>query len=253
MSLVRTKLTTRKGESFTPDTLAALEAVERSAPVDGKRTSTRVMALAAGDLPEAVVPLREAGRVVTLQWLDMNATPDEKLAELWGRALPAGFMAWNRFPVPSAFDYVFFFVGPWQGLIDSLLSEGRGHLAWPSFVAAALVDVGKWEGDRTTERFVQAQLHRIGMPCGPIDGIIGERTAGVLRALGVDVPMEKAAEILAGYEPKAPAKEERKFGHLVLPGVEFVVTTTGRISPIKQPNGSALAIDGPGRIVVDVR
>jgi hypothetical protein len=107
------------------------------------------------------------------------------LASLWSVVVPLRFTPWDRNPVPSSTDHVFHFLGPWQTLYERLIASGRGEHAWVSTCIAAQCDVGAWKGDRELQRFVQAQLHRIGQNPGPLDGQIGARTVAAIHALGL--------------------------------------------------------------------
>lgn len=259
MTLSRTRLVKVGRDSFTEDTHKALMRVAGSFKDYRLGYSGCDLDAPGCDVDEPLKLLARTGRLVHNVTLDEDDdTPEvaqRKEDELWARFVPEGFVPWDRFPRgDSPTRGTFFYPGPWQPLIDSLLSEGLGQEALPSFATAAMLDIGQWEGDRETERFVQAQLHRIGMPCGPITGIIEERTAALLRSLGMDVPLEKAAEILCEYEtPQVSPKGERVYGHIVMPGVDFSVQTVGAVEPLKQPAGLTLSIEGRGRVILDIR
>jgi hypothetical protein len=210
----------------------------------------------------AYLSLLPAGREISLRvqletWQGSEgAKKQAELTALWGLAVPLGLVPWNRYPLPGPGDDVFHYLGPWRGLYDHLCGEGRGELAWPSVVCAAQVDVGAWEGDRLTERFVQAQLHRLGAHCGPVDGIIGDRTLSAVRALGVQgLPLDELAAHLGDLEfsPQGEGRPSRKIGHVILPGWEVVASAYGDIHATHVPQGVALTVDGPGRVVLDVR
>ena len=119
-------------------------------------------------------------------------SPD--LRSLWSIAIPLGFTPWSRWPVPGELDDLFHFAGPWQQVVDRLLAEGRGELAWQSACCAASCDVGAWKGDRELERFVQAQLHRVGANPGSLDGVVGRRTVDALNSIGLSGDLEAAEE-----------------------------------------------------------
>lgn len=174
---------------------------------------------------------------------------------LWGLMVPLGWTPWCRYPIVGPGSDVFHYYGPWRPLYDSLLGEGRGELAWPSLCAAAQTDVGTWGGDRLVERSVQAQAHRLGQPVGPVDGIIGPRTQGALRALGVvgeGLTLEKAVTALACVEdaPKRPTGRRR--GYLSIEG-DHEVFGSGGVALVRNRQGCAVSIDGPGRITIEVR
>lgn len=203
--------------------------------------------------------MRPAGREVYLDLqlpdegsLDPLEASERKLALLWGFAIPLGFTPWSRFPVPGDHDKVFHFYGPWQGLLDHLASEGRGETAWPSLCAAAQSDVGTWMGTHRVERFVQTQLHRLGLHCGPVDGVVGEQTTAALKALGYQSTLVDTAKALAQLQdPPSPQKFQRT-GHLILPGTDVTLLTYGDVASIKTPQGYTLSIEGPGKVVIAI-
>lgn len=189
-----------------------------------------------------------------LQFTERQTTRWEEVAALWGLAVPLGFVPWNRYPMPGHGDEVFHYLGPWHGLYDHLLSQGRGELAWPSVCCAAQVDLGRWQGDKPVERFVQAQLHRLGHHCGPVDGVVGDRTLAALRAMGLQSKnLNQAAEALLEYDPPEVPEAQRKFAHIIAPGHRIAVNTTGKVYSVRNRQGAALTIDGPGRVIVDVQ
>jgi len=203
--------------------------------------------------------MRSTGREVLLRVnIDIYDGPEElrreaEIAVLWGLAIPLRLTPWKRYPTPGAGDDVFHYLGPWQTLHDHLLSEGRGEIAWASVCAAAQVDVGSWQGTKEVERFVQSQLHRLGFPCGPVDGEIGERTVGALRSLGMQGKslMETARELAKMRDPKRRGSG-RRMGNLVLAGDDVSVSAYGDIAVAKTKHGASVTVDGPGRLVVTV-
>jgi hypothetical protein len=202
--------------------------------------------------------MRPTGREVQLrlQLPGLQGDPldrrQREIEVLWGIVVPCGFTPWTRYPLLGSGDDVFHFLGPWQVLYDSMCGEGRGEEAWPSLCVAAQVDVGRWEGDRTVERFVQAQLHRLGVPCGAVNGVVDERTLAGLRALGLKgLRLEEAATRLASLAPPRPHAEQRKHGFISVDG-DAVAVTSGKVAAIRTPQGFALTVDGPGRVILDV-
>ena len=149
---------------------------------------------------------------------------------------------------------MFHFLGLWQGLYGVLLAEGRGHLAWPSVCCAAQVDVGAWSGDKEEVRFVQAQLHRLGRNCGPIDGVVGQRTAAAIESLALlRGSLTLVVEHLRVAEPPPSTAGQTGRGHLLLSGCQMVVEGYGGIKAWPMQNGAGIEVSGPGRLVVDVR
>ena len=178
---------------------------------------------------------------------------ERQLAVLWGLMVPLGFMPWNRYPLSGRGDNVFHFYGQWSILLDNLLGVGRGEAAWPGFCAAAQIDVGKWEGPRATERSVQAHLHRVGFNPGVIDGIIGNKTQGALKASGLHsrTLMEVAEEVVAKFT-HTPTQGENREAHLKMPDGNFSINSFGRVRTTRTVTGASLAITGTGRVVIDI-
>ena len=202
--------------------------------------------------------MRPTGRELYLraQLIDAKGSPAERrqaeVEILWGLAVPCGFTPWLRYPLAGRGDEVFHFLGPWQPLYDSLLGEGRGEAAWPSLCSAAQVDVGRWDGGRVAERFVQAQVHRLGVPCGAVDGVVGPRTAGALRGLGLaETAFSDVASRLAAMNPPKPMKAERRRGFISADG-HISAVASGKVALVRNPQGYALVIDGPGRVILEV-
>lgn len=248
----RVSLVRRGVLTVTPDTSVALDLLETRASEMGFKV--RFSPKEIGTEPR-FRSLSPAGRAVSLEAVyEDGRDVSLRLAALWSAAIPLRFTPHTRDPLPDANQSSFYYLGPWQTLYDNLMSEGRGHLSWVSVCVAAQVDAGVWEGDRVLERFVQAQIHRLGLNCGPIDGRVGERTQGVLRSMGLQGSLGVVAEDLAKRptpSPVVPRVDDRKVGHLVLPG-NHVVTTSGSVKSQKTSTGHTIFIDGPGRLIVEV-
>lgn len=201
--------------------------------------------------------LYRSGRCVLLEAVFESLIPhNAKLAHLWGSAIPSLFTPWDRYPIQSnqtGSDKIFNYLGIWQPLHDRLLAEGRGHLAWESVCIASECDVGLWEGDRFLERFVQAQLHRIGHNVGRIDGIIGARTATALRSIGLaGLNLSEMAEQLKAKPTGVPMSNKRAVGHLSIPRKSYSVTSSGKVHSYREGLNTKILVDGPGRLVIDI-
>jgi hypothetical protein len=179
---------------------------------------------------------------------------ERELALLWGLAVPLGFMPWNRYPLPGIADDVFHFFGPWSTMMDNLMGSGRGEVAWPAFATAAQCEVGRFEGPRKTERLVQAHLHRLGYNVGEIDGIIGNKTQGALKAAALHgLPLKEAAERLIAMNTPAPPLPKRvREGRLDLPEIEFSIHPFGQVRATRTKEGAHLHVRGTGRFVIDI-
>lgn len=270
---MRLRLTQYRGSALTDDTIEALRRLEMRAahlgnvsldfegPARSDMTWGKMKLKPGPTKQKPHTSMRLGGREVQLTLRfndDPLADPETQVAReralLWTLAIPLGFVAWDRYPVESDTASVFHYFGPWVHLYDHLLSEGRGEVMWPSMCAAAQLDVGTWNGNRQTERFVQAQLHRIGLNPGPVDGIIAERTTATLQAAGLHShSLKDVAGILAERESATVVREERTTGHFVLPNREFHIEASGGIKTTRTPTGAAVTVDGPGRLIIDVK
>ena len=265
----RTNLVAFRKTLTTPDTAEALRQVDlRAAAMGGVRLTIQGMtpdrftwAGVKGDAGPTECPpersMRLTGREVQmrLQFIDAKGDPRQREVEiLWGVAVPCGFTPWNRYPLAGKADDIFHFLGPWQVLYDSLLGEGRGEVAWPSLCVAAQVDVGRWEGGRVTEYMVQAQLHRLGIPCGGVDGVVGPRTLAGLKAMGLPnggMTMEGVATHLSAISPPCTTATSRKRGSISVEGDVHAVST-GKVALVRTPSGYSMTIDGSGRVILDL-
>lgn len=232
----------------TEDVAKALDALEKAASKYDLRVE--VWQESDSNLPSYLSLLR-AGREVCLRLHGLeDKNPYRQVATVWSLAVPLGFTPLNRHPLPGPGDKIFHLLGPWQQLYDRLCSEGRGELAWPSVCSAAQCDVGKWEGPRETELFLQAQLSRIGAHPGAVDGIIGPRTRDALRSQGLDtVPLREAASELLKREPKIK-RQGTTTGYVVCPGRLVSASTHGSVSAVRSRDGYTLSVWGTGTAVL---
>jgi len=246
----RTRLMTYKGMIVTPDVAMALQTLEANASNNGKWRVRYVKTPMAVYDPASLEP---AGRFVRFVLEKNKASEEESLYAAWGFAVPLGFTPKLRDPLLEPGHDVFHYFGPWQAVYGKMLAEGRGHLAWPSVCCAAQVDVGVWGGEQALARFVQAQLHRLGRNCGPIDGVVGQRTAAAIESLALprgslDIV---AKHLLSVSDPVKKNAVQR--GHLHLPGHKLVVAGHGGVRSWPMDNGAGFEVSGPGRIVVDIQ
>jgi hypothetical protein len=269
---MRGRLVQFKRGSCTPDTIDALRKLEKrvsklraTVSVDGpgllEMTWEKVRAAPGptGLPPEwsAVPTGREVYLKLTIQDDDGPETSrrERELAMLWALTVPLGLVPFTRYPLPGPHDSVFHVFGEWGLLLDHLLGAGRGEAGWPSFCCAAQIDVGKWEGGRVTERLVQAHLHRIGFNVGSVDGIVGNKTQGALRAANLhSLPLADVAKQIVEKAPHIPPILERDVhGRIDLTGVDFSIHPYGQVRATRTVRGADLQISGPGRVVLDVR
>lgn len=270
--LQRQKLIQYRQAALTTDTIEALRRLEvATAKLDNAelefsgppRDQMSWDGLGIGCGPTEMPPrdsMRIAGREVYLTFrfktdpfVDEATRRRREIAMLWGLVVPLGFTPWDRHPVVTLTSNVFHYLGPWHLVYDHLIGEGRGEAAWPSVCTAAQLDVGTWGGDKLTERFVQAQLHRIGLNPGPIDGQLRERTESTIRAAGLSgIELKDAAKQLGERKTPKPTLDQRSIGHVILPNKKFVIAAYGGVKSTRTPNGAALTVDGPGRVVIDI-
>lgn len=208
----------------------------------------------------APTSLRPTGREVYLRAALRNYDGPEssrkasELSVLWAAAVPLGFVPYSRYPNPGPLDHVFHYFGPWTSLGASLNEEGRADVAYSSIACAAQLEVGSWRGDRTLERSVQSQLHRLGFPCGPIDGIVGDRTLVALRAAGCGgLSLVDALSSLEGREApeRKPSLDEEPVGYVNFPvGPCPVALPSGGVRASRIPTGYKVSVSGSGRLVL---
>lgn len=240
--------------TVTPDTREILEALTEKAKSVGWRLGFEPHPWGIDDNLPRNCSLSVAGRGFRIEAAhDKISAPTPTLAAIWSLAVPVGLTPWGRYPLPGTKDRLFHNVGPWKPLMDRLLAEGRGHLAWPSVCAAAQVDSGTWNGDKTTERFIQAQLHRIGHNVGPVDGVIGPRTAQAIESYGLaGTSLSRVASVLIQREPPEPKKQRGATGHISVPGKSLSISSFGAVRTVQTNNGVSLDVQGPSRLVVDI-
>lgn len=195
--------------------------------------------------------MRPSGREV---YLSLSKPPDkmQELALLWALAVPLGFHPWSRYPVPGPGQEVFHYFGGLSSIVDFFHSEGQGELAWPSVCAAGQVLAGTWGGDRALERKVQAHLHRLGVHCGPIDGEVGERTLGCLRALGFGgLPLAEVLPKIEKLNPPKPRTKNKTNGFLTISDTPVEGFSSGGVKLTRTPSGFAVFVGGPGRAIFE--
>ena len=143
------------------------------------------------------------GRAVDLA--HMQAAPDSvaqnlKLDWLWERAKPLG---WR--PIIKTADegkseaWHFDFLGPWAPVLD--------RIGYEQTAICGVLDLGLGEDvfARAEERWIQAQLHRVGQDVGDVDGYLGKNTyAGLVNVnLTADMPRSAVLEALAAMPSAA--------------------------------------------------
>lgn len=204
--------------------------------------------------------MRPTGREVYLKAVVNNAEDFGARATgveaLWSIAIPLGFVPWNRHPVPGPCDDVFHVPGVWANLMEAHWAFGEGERAWASLCCASQLDVGRWGGDRWPERTVQAHLHRIGQPCGPVDGVITDRVHAALRrtplAMATIAQAAQSIEALPDINVPRNTAPNRRLGALDLPGDDVTVTGHGGVRVARTPRGYSIDVEGAGRAIIDV-
>ncbi len=191
--------------------------------------------------------MRNTGREVYVRLGSASENDSKLIPELWSALVPKGFVPWDRYPNPSGTDTVFHYFGDWYSIGDSLQGEGMGEHSWSSMCIASQLEIGVWEGTRPVERSVQSHLHRIGVPCGPLDGVIGERALRALRSLGMSgMSLEDVLEKLKNVKITKERKEERRVGQLSIEEAKVRVFCSGSARTRRTRSGLLLYSWGPG-------
>lgn len=204
--------------------------------------------------PLRLPPKRSAlpsGREVYLE-LGGDGSDELRLGLLWGLAVPLGFVPWQRYPELGETSAVFHFWGPWRLLEDNLLQAGRGEAIWPSLCAAGQCLAGTWDDPDAKIRLIQAHLHRVGHPCGPVDGVLGTATNRALAAASLgNLSVAEALTQLEIRAQAAPSTRAPKRGRLEL-DTPTTAHATGGVRAVRTPHGYALTVTGEGRLILDV-
>ena len=117
-----------------------------------------------------------AGRAIDID-LAVWLASGKSLADLWELARPLGWVPIISQPDPTRAEaWHLECRGPW-GVV-------RDRLGYEQAALAATLDAGAWRGPGWEHMSLQAQLHRVGLDVGPIDGVVGPRTRQGIAALG---------------------------------------------------------------------
>ena len=254
----RTGLTRYGALTVATDTAFALHALEQKAKekniildiVDAKESCIRNQAQSFYD----------AGREILIRYSSKNTynhSVYEKICIVWSLAYPLGFQPYFRHPLPGEGSDIFHFFGIWQPIMERLYAEGSGEYAWSSMWYAAMTDIGKIQDTEYLLFFIQGQLHRLGVNCGPILGKMTDRTKRGLQSLGLyGMSYENIAIELCSREPTSSYTSSTESGYLYLSTVsldrDLQVNQSGDIGVVNDPNGIKFNIGkGTGKITID--
>ena len=96
-------------------------------------------------------------------------------------------------------------------------------------------------------------LHRLGIHCGPIDGVIGARTLNALKTLGLArKSLSESVGIVSQWENPKQEPTSGNAGHIYLGGRNSTVFTAGQVHAINTGNGYTISIEGQGRIIIEI-
>lgn len=191
-----------------------------------------------------------AGREVELE-LEGEGSAEHRLAVLWGLAIPLGWVPWLRYPLIVPGSSTFHFLGKWVVLGDLLSGTGRGETVWPSICAAAQIDAETWEGSARVERRIQSLLLLQGNMVGPVDGVMGPTTLGVIKALGWgSLPLRAVLQRLEDMTMPSIHTGKAVPARLTT-DAQFSVNTFGSVRARKDVKGAIFEVKGAGRLVVD--
>lgn len=196
----------------------------------------------------------KAGREVSLELISSKYSEKECCFILWGCAIPCGFTPLDRYPnLNTETKNVFHYIGEWHTFLSSLLSYGMGEFAWENICLASLLDVGLTRPPNIKVCYIQAQLARLGLYIGNIDGVYSEVVNKGLSTLGLLGKEEREViEHLNDIGTKPLEKKKPLNGFITLPEVPFRASSYGEVSTVQKKNGVELVIEGTGRVVLDV-
>lgn len=242
----------------TPDTLESLLRAESR--LAEKVPSFKIRCIGSSDTLMA-----KAGREIRVV-VEAGSGTGNPVALLWSAAVPSGLTPWARYPVREEIS-TFHCLGSWQVLYDHLMSSGAGEFAWDFVQLSAAVETLGWSDvlvENTDLDFLkgkglefqfQTHLHRLGYNIGIPDGRVSGGVLKALNALGISKVSEDSLRALSGIEPIEFQKREvfPATGHVTLPkSVRYRAHGFGGVNVTHTPKGAVMAINGPGRLVLDV-
>lgn len=238
-----------RGCKLTEDTTRAIAQVEQATASMG---NLKIHLGTTSQLQDS--PMWKAGREVAITMTTKDTKQPVPISNVWGLVIPAGFTPWDRYPIEvSPTKNTFHFLGPWQQMMDSLLGEGLGEYAWDSVTTASQIEAKVYSGDRKTEREVQCYLHYLGVPCGPISGVIDNRCITSLQALGIKgLPLDKCLEAISKMNQPTIKKEAQEYGHIVCPRITQA-QAYGDVLLTRNQRGYEISIQGSGRVILDIK
>lgn len=253
----RTALTRYGALSVSTDTAYALHILEQKARE--KNIILDILDASDSVLKNHAQNFYASGRELLIRYSSknsLNLTVYEKICTVWSLAYPLGFLPYYRHPLPGEGSDLFHFFGTWQPIMERLYSEGSGEYAWSSMWYASMTDIGKIAHDGYLMFLIQGQLHRLGINCGPVNGVLTDRTKKSLQSLGLyGVTYENIAIELCSRDPSTNKIQNNK-GYLYLSTAsidrEIDINQTGDVGVVNDPNGIKFNIGtGSGRITVD--
>lgn len=246
---MKNQLIAYRGCKLTTDTTQAIARVEQQAFSLG---NVKIHIETTSQLDG--VGLWDAGREVCICMTYKDSKQPVPVSQIWGLAIPQGFTPWDRYPIDSSpTKNTFLYLGEWQRLFDSLLGEGQGEYAFPSVQTAARIEAGVYQGDRKVECTVQAYLHHLGIPCGPVNGQITDRCVRAIQALGMKAGSleEMIPQLAKMTPPSGKLSDTDSYGHIICSRISQV-NAYGNVQTTRTPMGAEISIQGPGRIVLDI-
>jgi hypothetical protein len=243
---MRTSLISLRGIRVVPELAEAIQRLEGSLVKIGD-VRLKVSSSNATDMGKA-------GREVLLELISSKYSDKECHLILWGCAIPCGFTPLDRYPnLNTETKNVFHYIGQWQPFLSSLLSYGLGEFAWENTCLASLLDVGLARPSNIKVCYIQAQLARLGLYVGNIDGVYSEMVNKGLSTLGmVGKEENEIISLLNDEKAKPPKKNEPLSGFITLPEIPFRASSYGEVSTVQKKNGVELVIEGTGRVVLDL-
>jgi hypothetical protein len=200
---MRLTLVNFQGVWLSPDTLQAFQNLKTHAESEGWTLVGPAFSVRKTDLAPA-------GREITIQLIKAGLSDQQAMETLWDYSQQFGFQMLDRFPVVKD-SYTLVCLGPWAAPYEQLQTVKSSKEAWEILVVAALSDVGRYRGEKPLEKFVQAQMLRLGHLVDLDGNLKSETSLMELSALEIPntMPVQVVVDVLRKRDVKKPRSRKK--------------------------------------------